>query len=183
MTPIKTEQFAAANQAAVESLLAVANTALASAERIAALNMNVVRSAVEESATNAQAVLSAKDPQAAFAVQSSLVQPAVEKAVAYSRSVFEISTEAQQDFAKLIEAQFGQFQQTIASLLEQAAKSAPAGTESAFAAIQTALASANSAFDNMKAMAKQISQVTEKNIETATSAVTKAATAATKTAK
>ena len=34
------EQFAAANKATVDSLLSLANTALASAERIAALNLN-----------------------------------------------------------------------------------------------------------------------------------------------
>jgi hypothetical protein len=37
---LNTEQFTAANKATVDSLLAVANTALASAERIAALNLD-----------------------------------------------------------------------------------------------------------------------------------------------
>ena len=40
---INTEQFTAANKATVDSLLSVANTALASAERIAALNLNTAR--------------------------------------------------------------------------------------------------------------------------------------------
>ncbi|HET6718808.1 MAG TPA: phasin family protein, partial [Rhodocyclaceae bacterium] len=43
-----TEQFAAANKVAVDSLLTVANTALASAERIAALNLNTARSIIED---------------------------------------------------------------------------------------------------------------------------------------
>src|SRR5574343_2003387 len=51
---INTEQFIAANKATVDSLLAVANTALASAERIAALNLNTARSALEDTASGVQ---------------------------------------------------------------------------------------------------------------------------------
>ena len=42
---INPEQFAAANKAVVDSLLSVANTALASAERIANLNFETVQQA------------------------------------------------------------------------------------------------------------------------------------------
>ena len=72
---LNTEQFAAANKATVDSLLAVANTALASAERIAALNLNTARAALEDTASGVQSVMGAKDPQAALAAQSSLAQP------------------------------------------------------------------------------------------------------------
>ena len=98
---LNVEQFAAANKATVDSLLAVANTALASAERIAALNLNTARSALEDTASGVQTVLSAKDPQAALAAQKSLTQPAVDKAVAYGKSVFEITSQTQQELAKM----------------------------------------------------------------------------------
>ena len=58
---INTEQFAAANKAAVDSLLSVANTALASAERIANLNLETARAAFEDCAANTKALLAAKD--------------------------------------------------------------------------------------------------------------------------
>lgn len=48
------EQFAAANKATVDSLLSLANTALASAERIAALNLNTARSVMEDSVSGAE---------------------------------------------------------------------------------------------------------------------------------
>ncbi|WP_153144530.1 phasin family protein [Dechloromonas sp. H13] len=173
---VNAEQFAAANKAAVDSLLSVANTALATAERIAALNLNAARSALEDSASGAKAVMEAKDPQAALAVQSALAQPAVEKAVAYSRSVYEITSQSQQELAKLVEAQFGDFQKSIAGLLDKAAKSAPAGSETAVAAIQNAIAAATSAFGNMNAVAKQFADAAQANV----AAVTKATTAAAK---
>ena len=161
---LNVEQFAAANKATVDSLLAVANTALASAERIAALNLNTARSALEDTASGVQTVLSAKDPQAALAAQKSLAQPAVDKAVAYGKSVFEITSQTQQELAKMVEAQFSDFQKSIAGMVEMAAKSAPAGSEGAVAAIQSAVAAANSAFGNMNAMAKQFADAAQANI-------------------
>jgi phasin family protein len=161
---INPEQFAAANKATVDSLLSVANTALASAERIAALNLNTARAAMEDATTGIQSVIGAKDPQAAMAAQSSLAQPAVEKAVAYSRSVYEITSETQQELAKMVEAQFGEFQKSVAGMVEMATKSAPAGSEGAVAAIQSAIAAANSAFGNMSSVAKQAAETVQANM-------------------
>ncbi|MBL8429340.1 MAG: phasin family protein [Dechloromonas sp.] len=171
---INTEQFAAANKAAVDSLLSVANTALASAERIASLNLETARSVLEDSVSNAKALMGAKDPQEALSIQASLAQPSVEKAVAYSKSVYEISTETQEQLAKMVEAQFGDFQKNVADMLEKAAKSAPAGSDVAVAAVQSAIAAANSAFDNMRKTAKQVTEMAQTNMAAATSATTKA---------
>jgi phasin family protein len=168
MSIINTEQLVAANKATVDSLLAVANTALSSAERIAALNLNTARAALDDTVAGVQSVLSAKDPQAAFAAQKSLAQPAVDKAVAYSRSVYEITAQTQQVLAKMVEAQFGDFQKSVAGLVDMAAKSAPAGSESAVAAIQNAIAAANSAFGNMNVVARQFADAAQANMAAVT---------------
>jgi phasin family protein len=165
---INLEQFAASNKATVDSLLAVANTALATAERIAALNLGAARTALEDSATATRAVLGAKNPNEAAALQSSLVQPAVEKAVSYSRSLYEISSESQQQLAKMLETQFADFQKQVAGLVEQATKAAPAGSEGIVAAMQGAIAAANSAFSNMTTMTKQFAETAQANITAAT---------------
>jgi phasin family protein len=171
---INPEQFAAANKAAVDSLLSVANTALASAERIATLNLETARSVLEDSVSNAKAIMGAKDPQEALSIQASLAKPNVEKAVAYGKSVYEISAETQEQLAKMVEAQFGEFQKNVASMLEKAAKSAPAGSDVAVAAVQSAIAAANSAFDNMRKAAQQVTDMAQSNIAAATSATAKA---------
>ena len=176
---INPEQFAAANKAAVDSLLAVANTALASAERIATLNLETARTVLEDSAASAKALMAAKDVKEAVAIQASLAQPGVEKAVAYGKSVYEISTQMQEQLTKMVEAQFGDFQKNIAGMLENAAKSAPAGSDVAVAAVQSAIAAANSAFDNMRKAAQQANELAQSNIAAATSATVKAAKKAT----
>ena len=181
---IKTpEQFAAANKATVDSLLSLANSALASAERIAALNLNTARSLVEDSVSSAKALMGAKDVQEALSIQASLAQPNVEKAVAYSRSVYEISAQTQEELAKMVEAQYAEFQKSVAGLLDQAAKSAPAGSDVAVAAVKSAIAAANSAIDNMNKAAKQVAEITEANVAAATNATVKAVGATAATAK
>lgn len=168
------EQFAVANKAAVDALLTVANTALASAERVAALNLNTARSYIEDGVANTKAFFGAKDIQEAVTLQSQLAQPSVEKAVAYSRSVYEISAQTQEELAKVVEAQFADFQKNVASLLDKAAKQSPAGSDVAVAAVKSAFAAANSAFENMNKAAKQVAEIAEANVAAATNATVKA---------
>ena len=171
---VNPEKFVAANKAAVDSLLSVANTALASAERIAALNLNTARATLEDSVAGVKAIAGAKNAQDIAAVATSLTQPAVEKATAYARSVYEITSQTQGELTKMIEAQFGDFQKTVAGLVEQAAKAAPAGSEGAVAAVQSAIAAATSAFGNMNVAAKQFAEQAQANVAAATQAVTAA---------
>ena len=177
------EQFAAANKASVDAMLTLANTDLASAERIAALNLNTARSMLEDGVANAKAMLGAKDAQEFFAVQASIAQPGIEKAVAYSRSVYEISAQSKEEISKLIEAQFGDFQKQIVGLLEKATKNAPAGSEVAVNAVKSAIAAATTAFDNMNKAAKQVADIAETNVAAATNATVKAVSATAAAAK
>lgn len=172
---VNLEQLAASNQATVESLLALANTALASAERVAALNLSTARDALKDSASNAKALLSVKDPQQALTAQTALVQPAVEKAVAYSKSMLEISSESQQQFAKTLENTFAGYQQHVASLIDLATKAAPAGSEQVIAGIKAAMEQANSAFGNLAQMSKQFTDTAQANAAAAMSSIAKSA--------
>ena len=164
------EQFAAANKASVDAMLSLANTALASAERIAALNLNTARSMLEDGMANTKALLGAKDPREAMTLSAAQIQPAVEQIVAYNRSLYEISAQTKEEVSKQLESQFGDFQKQVSSLMEKAAKNAPAGSDVAVAAVKSALEAASSAFDNMKNVVKHASEMTEANIAKATSA-------------
>ena len=168
------EKLASANKANVETLLTLANTAFASAERLAALNLNTARTLVEESVSNAKSLLGAKDAQDLVGLQSSLGQPAVEKIVAYSRSVYEIATQTQEEISKVFEGQFAELNKNVASALDIAAKNAPAGSDVAVAAVKSAIAAANSAFDSMSKAAKQVTEIAEANVAAATNATVRA---------
>jgi phasin family protein len=171
---VSPEQFAAAGKANVETMMFIAHTAFASAERLAALNLNTARSLLEDSVTNVKAMLAVKDPKELMGMQASLAQPAVEKAVAYSRSVYEIATQTQEELNKVLESQVSTMNANVNSALDQAVKSAPAGSDVAVAAVKQAIAAANSAYDNMSKAAKQVAEITEANMAAATSATVKA---------
>ena len=168
------EKLASANKANVETLLTLANTAFASAERLAALNLNTARTLLEESVSNAKSLLGAKDAQDLVGLQSSLGQPAVEKIAAYSRSVYEIATQTQEEISKVFEGQFAELNKNVASALDIAAKNAPAGSDVAVAAVKSAIAAANSAFDSMTKAAKQVTEIAEANVAAATNATVRA---------
>ena len=177
------QQLATANKANVEALLNLANQAFAGIERIATLNLNTARTALEDGVNNAKALLEAKDVQELVSLQSSLAQPAVEKAMAYSKSVYEIASQTQGEFAKLMEERVSEFNKTLTSALDNAVKSAPAGSDVAVAAVKSAMAAANSAYDSITKAAKQVVELAEQNVAAATDATVKAVSAAPKAAK
>ncbi|MFN3983965.1 MAG: phasin family protein [Rhodocyclaceae bacterium] len=174
------EQFAATNKANIETLLSVANTAFANVERLAALNLNTARSLLEEAMGNTKLLLGAKDAQELVSLQSTLAQPLVEKVVAYNRSVYEIASQSQEEISKLVEVQMAEFNKNLVAALDKAAKSAPAGSDVAVAAVKSAIAAANSAYDSVNKAAKQVAEIAEANVAAATNATVKAVSTAAK---
>ena len=171
---VTTEKLASANKANVETLLTIANTAFASAERLAALNLNTARAMLEDSAANIKAMLAITDPKELVAAQAALAQPTAEKIVAYSRSVYEIATETRGELAKVVEAQVSDINKNVTSALDKAVKNAPAGSDVALSTVKSAIAAANSAYDSMAKAAKQASDMAEANVTAATDAAVKA---------
>ncbi len=167
-------QFTTANKTNVEALLTLANTAFASAERLAALNLNTARTLLEDSVASTKALLGAKDIQELISLQTSLTQPGVEKAVAYSRGIYEIASQTQEEISKIVEAQFSEANKNVSTALDKAAKNAPAGSDVAVAAVKSAMAAANSAYDSLTKAAKQVAEMTEANVAAATNATVKA---------
>lgn len=179
MTTFNPEQFAAANKANIETLLSLTNSAFANAERLAALNLNTARSVLEDSVSNTKALLGTKDVQELVSLQASLIQPLLEKSVSYARSVYEIASQGQEELAKVLEAQLSELNKNVSSALDKAAKSAPAGSDVAVAAVKSAIAAANSAYDNFSKAVKQATEIAEANVAAATNATVKAVTTTT----
>jgi len=167
------DQFAAANSAAVNSFLTIANTSLASAERLAALNLNTAREMIGETSSAISALMAAKDSQALIALQTTLAKPALERAMSYSRSVYEIISQSSNGLSQIVEGQTTEMKKNFNAALEQTLKNAPAGSEAVVTAVKSALAAADSAYDNMTKAAKQATQTIEANVASANAATAK----------
>jgi phasin family protein len=169
------EQFAAANKASVDALFTVATAQFAAFERLSALNFNTTKAAFEDSVSQAKALLSVKDPQAFFSLSAASAQPALEKVIAYSRSLYEVANQTKAEVTKLVETQAAEANKTVATLLEKVTKNAPAGSDIGVAAVKSALAAANSAYDNFTKVVKQATDIAEANVIATTDKVVKLA--------
>ncbi|MFS8979243.1 phasin family protein [Cupriavidus necator] len=98
------EQFFAVQQSNLESLYSLTSKAIEGFEKLVELNMRVAKAALTENLDGARRALSATDPRDLLEVHASLVQPAGEKAMAYARHLYEITSETQKELANVAKA-------------------------------------------------------------------------------
>lgn len=177
------QQVLNSQKAAIDTLVAVQNSVFNGFEKLVDLNLKVIKATIDDVSEKSQQVAAVKDAQEAVALSSSLVQPGTDKAVAYSKHVYDIISAVQADLAKLGETQVAEAQKHINDAVEQMTKNAPAGSENAVAMLKSSLAQASGAFDAMTKAAKQATEAAEKNLTAATSATLKAAGQAAEAAK
>jgi phasin family protein len=182
MTLFTPEQFAAANKAQFDTLFGLTNKAFEGFQKVIELNLQVVKSTLAESQENAQRALSVKDAQGLLGLRASLTQPAAEKAQSYGRHLHEIVSSTQAEFARVAEAQYEEQNRKVQTLVDNVAKSAPAGSESAVALMKSAITAANTTYETVHKASKQAVEIAESNFNAAATAATKAATQASRSA-
>jgi len=174
------EQVMAAHKANMETLFGLTNKAFEGVEKLVELNLQVAKAALGEAADNTRAMMSVKDAQELLALQSTLLQPAAEKAASYSRHLYDIAAATNAEVAKVAEAKFAEAQTSFATSVDSAMKNAPAGSENAMSLVKSAMAAANNAYDSVSKAAKQASEVAEANFTAVTNSAMKATQAASK---
>ena len=162
-------------KANLEAFNTLADATLAGGERLVALTLHAARSFLVDSLANAGEAAGVREFQQLLKLQTTLVQPSVENFAAYSRSCYEVFSQAQKDVLKFVETRFAAATESVASALDQAAENAPAGSEAAFAAAKSAFTAANSAYENISNATRQIVAVAEENLAAAGDATAKAA--------
>jgi phasin family protein len=182
------EQFSAAAKSAFESQAATVNVltnqAFESFSRLVNLNVAAAKASLEESATTAQQLLSAKDAQELFALTAAQTQPNAEKFLAYSQNLVGIASSSQAEFAKTAETQTSEVTRKVTALIEEIAKNAPAGSENAVALLKSAVDNANAGYEQLRQTTRQATEAFEENLAKATKQFSQVAEKATaKTAK
>ena len=177
------DQFIAAQKASMDTLFGLTQKAFESVEKLVELNMQVARTTLTEASETAHAAMSVKDVQELMALQTSLLQPAAEKAAAYSRHVYDIVAGAGAELTKSAEANMADSQKKVMAMVDTAVKNAPAGSENAVAMVKTAVAAANSAFESVQKATKQATEVAEANFNAMSSTAVKATQQAVKAGK
>jgi phasin family protein len=171
------EQLLAAQKTNVETLFGLTTKAFEGVEKIVELNVTASRAALTEAAETVQSMLNVKDAQELLALQASLFQPLAEKSAAYSRHLYDITSSASAEFSKAVESQVAEAQKKFLAVVDNAAKNAPAGSETAVAVFKSAVAAGNNALESVQKAVKQAADVAEANFN----AVANTAVNATKT--
>ena len=171
---ITVEQLVRTQKSNIETLFGLTGKAFEGAEQLVGLNIQAAKSAFSEGAQTSKAALSVKDPQELVALQSNLLQPAAEKALAYTRAVYEIAASTGAELTRVVEATTTEAQAKFMALVDAAVKNAPAGSENGIALVKSAMAAANNAIEGAKKAAKQAAEVSEANFNSLTSTAVRA---------
>jgi len=161
----KIDQFSAANEAAIAQFTQFAQLSLANVERFATLGLDAARESVEQAAAHAQMLANAKDVHEVIALNSAALEPVMKRAYSYSRTVYETAAETNTEVKRAIEKQAAEYNRAAVAALEEAFKYAPAGSESLVDNVKSAMATAQSAYDNLATINKQIYDTVEKSVE------------------
>jgi len=160
------EQLVAINKANLETAVKFAGVALHGAERILDLQVKATRTAIADGVETAKAIAAVKDVQQFAALKDNIAQPSIEKATAYAKSLYDVTTATQAEFGKLIEEQVAEYNKLVVATLDRMSKNAPAGSEVAIAAVKSGITAVNSAYENVSKVAKQFAEVSQSNFET-----------------
>ncbi|MGH8674859.1 MAG: phasin family protein [Burkholderiales bacterium] len=165
------EQVRAASKANLEGIIEIATTQFAAAEKIGNLQAIAVKSAFEDTIANVRALAAANDVQEYVKLQASFAQPAVEKAVAYSKGVYEVVTQASADYTKVAERRIAEWNEGVLSFLDKALKNIPGASDTVVTVLKQAIAASNSAYENLTRATKQATEIAEANVAAATETV------------
>ena len=176
------EQVLASQKATVETLFGLTSKAFEGVEKLVELNLTASKAALAETAGTTQAILGVKDAQELLALQASLFQPLAEKTAAYSRHLYDIATGTGAEFGKAFESQAAEAQKKFLAVVDNAAKNAPAGSETAVAVFKSAVAAGNNALESVQKAVKQASDVAEANFQAVSTTAVNAAKSTAQTA-
>ena len=153
--------------AALEAASRAARISMDSAERTIAVQLEYAKGALKQATLTAQAVSQVKDVPQLIALRTRIAENTLENIMGYSRSLYEVASEAQSEYSKFAEERMGAFQQAVAETVDQAARSAPAGSDVAVAAVRSQLAATTAAFDSFTKASRHLASFTDAGLASA----------------
>jgi phasin family protein len=158
------EQVIATQKTTLDTLFGLTGKAFEGVEKLVELNVTATKAALAEAAGTTQALLGVKDAQELLALQAAMFQPLAEKTAAYSRHLYDIASGTGAEFGRSFEEQAAEAQRKFLAVVENAAKNAPAGSETAVAVLKSAVAAGTNAIETVQKAVKQASKVAEAHI-------------------
>jgi phasin family protein len=156
--------FSELGRSAIDTAARLTRISMDNTERVISLQLQYAKGTLEQASATARAAGGAKNVQELLAVRTRSAENAVEWLMNYSRSFYEVASEARSELSKLAEDRMTSFQQAVTETVDQAAKSAPGGSDVAIAAIKSSLAATTAAFDTFSKAAKSAASYSDAGV-------------------
>jgi len=161
------EQFAEISKANVAQATKLAALAFENTEKLLKLNLDAAKVVLAQGVEGASAAASVKDVQDLFALRSKYAETGVQAALGYSRSLYDVTTQAQAQYSQLAEEAWAAYTKGVAAWVEKASKSAPAGSDVAVNAFKSTFAASTAAFDQFQKATKQVVSLADASMRAA----------------
>ena len=176
------EQLSKLSLNGYETALRFAQISLDSTERLVKFGLEVSKQSLEENVKDARELSGVTDPQEVINRVNQIASQSVEQAVANSRGVYEIVSQAQNEIAHLAEENVGAFNNALISSIESLGKNSPAGSDVAINTVKTGIAAAAAAVNSFTKAAQQAAEFADASVKAATNATVSNVQAAAKSA-
>lgn len=171
-----TEQFAEFNKVNVANATRLAALSIENAEKLFKLNLNAAKIVIAQGVEGAQAAASVKDVQELMALRAKYAESGVQTALSYSRTLYDLASEAQAEYSSMAEEAWSNYTKGVAAIVDKATKSAPAGSDVAVNAFKSTFAASTAAFDQFQKASKQVINLADASYRAAAANASKAAT-------
>ncbi|MEZ5659971.1 MAG: phasin family protein [Burkholderiaceae bacterium] len=177
---LNTNDYMTFQSDAIKASNALAGKGIEAMQKLAELNMKVMKSSLESGAEQMKSLMSVKDIKELNETLVTLAQPRSEAFSQYAKDAYAITTEANAEVTKMFEAQVEEGHKQLSTMIDGMAKNAPAGTEGAIGLMKQALTASRTAYEQASKAGKQVVEMAEANLANAGKAAAAAAGTAAK---
>ncbi|HRD33809.1 MAG TPA: phasin family protein [Rhodocyclaceae bacterium] len=145
----KADQYNELQKKNLEAAMRLAQMSIENSQRLMELQVATAKSLFEDGVNNAKALSAAKDPQAVMELRTQFAQSSTEKMLACAREIAELTSRTQTEVGKLVSEQLSSGGQDIFEAMQKMFKGMPISDQNSMSAIQTAMDTTRSAFEQM----------------------------------
>ena len=166
------EQMSVAQKASAEVLMSIMRSSLDGMQRLTALNLAAARELYSNTVSAGGKIAASRDVSEFARVNQQLSRP--EKMIEYWRNVYDLVTSMQKEVSTVMQSNYSQLSKAATSTIDHKKSSAVDGSDMMANVMKNMLDQTNRAFDNITAMATQMTNIANANIQAATAATEKA---------
>jgi len=145
----QTEQFNELQRKNIEAAMRLAEMSIENSQRIMELQIATAKALFEDGVANAKAMTTTQDPQDMLRLRTEYAQNTTERMLACAREIADVAAQSQSEVGKMVSESLTSGGQDVFETFNKMFAGMPITDQNAMGAIQTAMDTARSAFEQM----------------------------------